>query len=414
MCRVVFLPPSNSSQLARSAMASFDEETANKLITQVEFYFSDSNLPTDGFLRKEVAKSKDGLVSLPLVCSFSRMRNLLGLGNTKREDIPTSLVEEVANLLRASDFLKVSDNGQRIGRGTKLSKPDKVLEQVHRRTIAASPFEYCIKMEDVASFFSQYAKVNSVRLPHHIGDKQYFCGTALVELSSEQEAEDVLRQSLVYSGAELVLLPKSDFDRQRENLVNELGKTGSSLSDSSHNEFHRGQIVKFTLRIIANAEKVIKKENPKNLENEITGKADSAEKVEKGDLVADKENDSTDQLVVVPPWENSDAEVLLKDVFGRFGSVKHIEFSSGSDWGYVCFIDSETAMKARAAVELVGGLVVKNKFSIALEAVNGEIEGEVWKRLSSGRGEEEDDKMEKSKGKCSEATQPHKKARKER
>lgn len=47
-----------------------------------------------------------------------------------------------------------------------------------------------------------------MRLPHHIGDKQYFCGTALVELSSEQEAEDVLRQSLVYSGAELVLLPK--------------------------------------------------------------------------------------------------------------------------------------------------------------------------------------------------------------
>ncbi|KAF2594531.1 hypothetical protein F2Q70_00044311 [Brassica cretica] len=117
-------------------MASFDEETAKKLVTQVEFYFSDSNLPRDGFLRKEVSKSKDGLVSLPLVCSFSRMRNLLGLGNTKREDIPERIVEEVANLLRASEFLKVSDNGQRIGRGTKLCKLDKVLEQVHRRTIA--------------------------------------------------------------------------------------------------------------------------------------------------------------------------------------------------------------------------------------------------------------------------------------
>ncbi|KAF8117922.1 hypothetical protein N665_0008s0260 [Sinapis alba] len=397
-------------------MASFNEETANKLITQVEFYFSDSNLPRDSFLRKEVAKSKDGLVSLPLVCSFSRMRNLLGLGNTKREDIPTRIVEDVANLLRTSEFLKVSDNGQRIGRGTKLSKPDKVLEQVHRRTIAASPFEYSIEMEDVASFFSQYAKVNSVRLPHHIGDnKQYFCGTALVELSSEEEAEDVLRQkNLVYSGADLVLVPKSDFDRQRENMIQKLENSGSSLSDSSHNEFHRGQLVKFTLKTIANGGMVINKENPKNLENEITGKAVSAEKVERGDLVAaDKSRDSTDQLVVVPPWENSDTEVLLEDVFRRFGSVKHVEFSSGSDSGYVCFTDSETAMKARAAVEFVGGLVVKNKFSVALEAVNGELEGEVWKRLSSGGVEEENDKMEKSKGKCSEATQPHKKARKE-
>lgn len=39
------------------------------------------------------------------------MRNLLGLSNTKREDIPERIVEEVANLLRASEFLKVSDNG---------------------------------------------------------------------------------------------------------------------------------------------------------------------------------------------------------------------------------------------------------------------------------------------------------------
>ncbi|KAF3524265.1 hypothetical protein F2Q69_00049829 [Brassica cretica] len=380
-------PPSpSSSQLARFAMASFDEETAKKLMTQVEFYFSDSNLPRDGFLRKEVSKSKDGLVSLPLVCSFSRMRNLLGLGNTKREDIPERIVEEVANLLRASEFLKVSDNGQRIGRGTKLCKLDKVLEQVHRRTIAASPFEYCIKMEDVASFFSQYAKVNSVRLPHHIGDKQYFCGTALVELSSEEEAEDVLRQSLVYSGAELVLVPKSDFDRQREDMIQKLGNSGSSLSDSSHKEFQRGQLVKFTLKTIANGGTVKNKENPKNLENEISGKEYSAEKVERGDLVADKESDSTDQLVVPPPGENIDNEVL-KDVFRRFGSVKHIEFyGGGSDSGYVCFIDSETALKARAAVEFVGGLVVKNKFSVSLEAVNGEIDGEVWKRLSSGGG----------------------------
>lgn len=66
-------------------------------------------------------------------------------------------------------------------------------------------------------------------------------------------------------------------------------------------------------------------ENPKNLENEISGQAGSAEKVERGDLVADKESDSTDQLVAVPPpWENSDTEVVLKDVFRRFGSVKVI------------------------------------------------------------------------------------------
>ncbi|KAL1199379.1 La protein 2 [Cardamine amara subsp. amara] len=414
-------------------MASFDEETAKKLLTQVEFYFSDSNLPRDGFLSREVTKSKDGMVSLALVCSFSRMRNLLGLGNNiKREDIPKRIVEGVAHLLRTSDFLKVSDNGQRIGRGTKLSKPEEVLEQVHRRTIAASPFEYSIKMEDVASFFSQYAKVNSVRLPNHIGDKRHFCGTALVEFSSEQDTEDILRQSLVYAGADLLLIPKSDFDCQRDNMIKKLGKSVSSHTDTSHNEFRRGQLVKFTLKRIASVEKVTNKEKPKNLENKIkenedkkagiAGRLEGKDSNKKnGDSQADKSSaslckervDHADQLV----WNNNDSvgSEVLKDFFQRFGSVKHLEFSGGLDSGYVCFVDSETAMKSRAAVEFVGGLVVSKKFSVALEAVNGEMEREVWKRLSSTeRGKDEDGKKEKGNDEYLETMQPAKKARRSR
>uniref|UniRef100_A0A1J3EWW1 La protein 2 n=2 Tax=Noccaea caerulescens TaxID=107243 RepID=A0A1J3EWW1_NOCCA len=372
-------------------MASFNDETANKLRTQVEFYFSDSNLPRDDFLNKEVRKSIDGLVSLALVCSFSRMRNLLGLGNMRRGDIPARIVDGVANLLRTSHFLKVSDDGQRIGRATKLSKPKEVLEQVHRRTIAASPFEYSTKMEDVSSFFSHYAKVNSVRLPHHIADKRLFSGTALVEFSSEQDTLDVLSRSLVYSGAHLVLIPKSDFDCQREDMIKKLGNPGPSLRDTSHKEFHRGQLLKFTLKKLVSGENVIKKENPNN-----RGKDDIAEKLgakdrnkETRDSLADNScaslrlgsGEKVDNNADQPPWNNSDSEVF-KDVFHRFGSVK-IEYSGGLDHGYVCFMDSETATKARAAVEFVGGLVVKKTFSVALEAVNGEMEIQVWKRLLS-------------------------------
>lgn len=143
-------------------MVSFDEETAQKLLTQVEFYFSDSNLPRDEFLSKEVRKRVDGMVSLQLVCSFSRMRILLDISRGK---VPTYIVTEVADILRTSEFLKVSDDGLRIGRATKLSKPKEVLEIVDRRTIAASLFEHDTEMEDVVSFFSRYAKLNSVRLP---------------------------------------------------------------------------------------------------------------------------------------------------------------------------------------------------------------------------------------------------------
>ncbi|KAJ0031981.1 hypothetical protein Pint_12797 [Pistacia integerrima] len=43
-------------------MASLDEETAKAVLRQVEFYFSDSNIPTDEFLRKKMSESQDACI----------------------------------------------------------------------------------------------------------------------------------------------------------------------------------------------------------------------------------------------------------------------------------------------------------------------------------------------------------------
>ncbi|KAI5394203.1 la protein 1 [Lathyrus oleraceus] len=238
------------------ASPSLDDETTKKVIRQVEFYFSDSNLPRDDFLRKTVSESEDGMVSLALICSFNRMRKHLNLGDVKPNEVKEETVKAVAEVLKNAASLRLSDDGSKVGRITELSKPEEVVEQVEIRTISASPFEYNVKLEEVESFFGQYAKVNSVRLPRHVGDKRFFCGTALVEFSSDEELQNVLKQKLVYAGAELELKPKKDFDAEREIELEKHEKCRKSV-DSIHEEedpetnYPKGLLIAFKLKGIS-------------------------------------------------------------------------------------------------------------------------------------------------------------------
>lgn len=82
------------------------------IILQVEFYFSDSNLPRDDFLKKSISESEDGMISLALICSFSRMRGHLNLGDVKADSIPEDSVKAVAETLKKSTTLKISEDGE--------------------------------------------------------------------------------------------------------------------------------------------------------------------------------------------------------------------------------------------------------------------------------------------------------------
>ncbi|PPD83981.1 hypothetical protein GOBAR_DD19083 [Gossypium barbadense] len=313
------------------------------------------------------------------------MRSHLNLRDVKAEEVPEATLDAVVETLRTSlpsGFLKMVSFdllGKKVGRSTALLEPEELLEQLDSRTIAALPFEFNVKMEDVEAFFGQYAKVNSVRLPRHVANKKYFCGTALIEFSTEEDAQKVLEQSLVYAGAELELKPKvvaltivcSDV------IVRSNGDNRLNAED----KYPKGLVVAFALKNISGGDSAEKNGSDEPAKDGATEKNEdktTTNDEDKKDKVDDKQPVSGDETENKSPVQKDegtehknttsvfkdDINVVLredlKEAFQKFGTVKYIDFKSGEEKGYIRFDEPEAAQKARVAALLAneGGLVM--------------------------------------------------------
>ncbi|KFZ66262.1 La-related protein 6, partial [Podiceps cristatus] len=77
-----------------------------KLIAQIEYYFSDENLEKDAFLLKHVRRNKMGYVSVKLLTSFKKVKHLTRDWRT------------TAYALKYSDTLELNDDNKKVRRKT--------------------------------------------------------------------------------------------------------------------------------------------------------------------------------------------------------------------------------------------------------------------------------------------------------
>ena len=81
--------------------------TTESIRAQVEFYFSDSNLPADSYLMSKIndAKEDEGFIDLRTICTFTRMKEKLKVNRSGL--ITQEMVDKVAASLEDSATVAV-------------------------------------------------------------------------------------------------------------------------------------------------------------------------------------------------------------------------------------------------------------------------------------------------------------------
>lgn len=125
------------------------DELRGQIVKQVEYYFSDDNLPTDEFLLKYVKKNTKGFVPIKTIASFRRMKKLT-------QDL--SVIEAA---LRTSSKLVVSSDGKRVRRLHPL--PHNELKDP-KSTVLVENLPPDFSMESIQENFGTVGKIVSITI----------------------------------------------------------------------------------------------------------------------------------------------------------------------------------------------------------------------------------------------------------
>uniref|UniRef100_A0A0E0K296 HTH La-type RNA-binding domain-containing protein n=1 Tax=Oryza punctata TaxID=4537 RepID=A0A0E0K296_ORYPU len=354
---------------AATAASSIDEAKAKSVLRQVEFYFSDSNLPRDKFLRETVEQREDGLVSLALICSFARMKSHLGLdAAVKPETVPEETVLAVAEVLRCSPVLRVSEDEE--------EEAKSVLEK--NLFFAGANLEIKPKKEFDAETES---KKEAYEKTHPKKDEQ-----------SEGYPKGLIvafkLKRIMVDGA--VQPNSADNDTAtEEGTPNSMKKTSAEGSEEC-----------------ATANSDMEEQKPSDDMTEVK-EVNAAEAIESGDKCTidalpesekkgDNETLSKDDRVLSGNANSPISREDLKETFKKFGTVRYADFSIGDDSGYLRFEDPKAAEKARMSAVLAdeGGLIVKDHI-VTLEPVTGEAEKDYWNTIRGIQGKYKDNRSYK-------------------
>ncbi len=97
---------------------------------------------------------------------------------------------QIAEIMRESEVLTVSEDGRRIRRTAPLPPYEQVTAEIDERSLFASPFPFDVTLETLTGFFRSIAPTNCIRMRRHANSKD-FRGSVFVEFEDLESAKKV-------------------------------------------------------------------------------------------------------------------------------------------------------------------------------------------------------------------------------
>ncbi|KAF1811857.1 hypothetical protein P152DRAFT_459334 [Eremomyces bilateralis CBS 781.70] len=214
-----------------------ETDDPDEIRKQVEFYFSDSNLPMDNFLFGQVGGSENKPVAIKVVHSFKRMRRFQ----------PFSAVVAA---LKDSEILEVTENEEirrKVPLSTNASEVSRDLiktfdDKSAPRSVYAKGFgEETEKTQlEIERFFEPYGPVRSVRLRRTYPTRQ-FKGSVFVEFNNEetQKAFLALDPKPKWNDTDLLIMGKKEYTDMKAADIKS-GKIKPSYRPHGKNQSRKG------------------------------------------------------------------------------------------------------------------------------------------------------------------------------
>ncbi|XP_047507192.1 la protein homolog [Pieris napi] len=203
---------SNGQENNQSEGSEEITELENSIIRQVEYYFGDSNLPRDKFLRDQVLLD-DGWIPLDILLKFNRLAKL-----SEDHDVIVNALGK-----SRSGLLEISDDNKKVRRNPELPVPEMNEErrkELTARTVYAKGFPKDALLDDILKFLKQFEEVENVIMRKY-QDRQtknkIFKGSIFVTFKTKEHATKLIEtKGLKYNDTELLILWQDNYLKQKQ------------------------------------------------------------------------------------------------------------------------------------------------------------------------------------------------------